>query len=721
MWRTQFYCKKCNDAWDKYMAGDEKALADDIEMPPKAWDKKSWEGGSDSWKQPEQEPPSCSEIDFSEAEMRQASALIPDRTVQKPASSSSKAGVTTLVGRIVERCSGVDGSDPSSPLASIESLKLIAVVSTIRRELGLALATGDVARCATLQDLEDMCEEVRSKRQGATQKVVKEADDGSGDWAVMAIPRFFKAPVGWLIRLDEVPQERAMHAAACALVRRHPGLRALPYRKGGDEFLAEMSNRAAPIVLVLRTLLGEYAKGFVSKASDCVVSAWPRLTVEPATSGPTAAEPGPEVAHFHWLRFSTMAELRHAAFMRARSRGFKTPAQICVLVLAGSGGASANSPLSKFNGSRSHDVAYLHVAVNHAVCDAFCIVPLMADLLALHDAAVQAEVADEPLMSSPCKKARLDEAAKTAKLQVSYGAAGKLSLAYRGQSIGAPPVARDLGVLADMAAEIAALPRAPNGLALQQDRLRSALDPESVKPDAQDITHGTFAPRRRGYDHYVRMKHGAVTLLQAGSAIIGVPPDHLLVTITAAAFACISGQEEVKLSLIVPMRDGTGEGSCLGNLATTRHMSVWFGKRSLLSVALDLSQRLRRREWELNDLIGDDGDRLFINVRDIPKFEGATSVMEDVDTKRATTRFVRNVMEMFVDKEKETSWAFIIGIRDDLSGDRFGQALRKTLWSIATEPLGPAIPSLPPPIEQAVAVAAEKEKKGWPAAGCRSS
>merc|ERR1712139_314593 len=82
---------------------------------------------------------------------------------------------------------------------------------------------------------------------------------------------------------------------------------------------------------------------------------------------------------------------------------------------------------------------------------------------------------------------------------------------------------------------------------------------------------------------------------------------------------------------------------------------------------------------------------------DIPKFDGAAAVMENVDTTRATTRFVRNVMEMFVDKESEASWAFIIGLRNDMDGKRFAQALKKALWSAAAEPFGPSIPSLPPP------------------------
>merc|ERR1712054_544584 len=97
-------------------------------------------------------------------------------------------------------------------------------------------------------------------------------------------------------------------------------------------------------------------------------------------------------------------------------------------------------------GNSCHDTAYLHVAVNHAVCDAFCIVPLMADLLALHNAAVQAE--------------------------------------HDG------PPATDIGLLADRAIKIAALPRPPNGLAVAQARLHHALNPKLINAsDAQDITH----------------------------------------------------------------------------------------------------------------------------------------------------------------------------------------------------------------------------------------
>ena len=46
--------------------------------------------------------------------------------------------------------------------------------------------------------------------------------------------------MGWLIRLDEMPDENAMRIACRALVRRHVGLRAVPYRIAGDEAAANM-------------------------------------------------------------------------------------------------------------------------------------------------------------------------------------------------------------------------------------------------------------------------------------------------------------------------------------------------------------------------------------------------------------------------------------------------------------------------------------------------
>lgn len=336
------------------------------------------------------------------------------------------------------------------------------------------------------------------------------------------------------------------------------------------------------------------------------------------------------------------------------------------------------------NGSSSHDVAYVHVAVNHAVCDAFCIVPLIADLLALHEAAVKAE-RDATLSD---KKGTLAEIAARSRQR-----------------------ARDIGTLADKALEIASLPRAPNGLELQTARLRHALDPKSKAIDVNDFCYNVFSPRRPGHDCYVRIKASGCSLLESGSSILGIPPDHLLVAITAAAFACITGRPEVRLSLIVPLRDGTGEGNCIGNFATTRHLTLLLGKRSLLSVALDLSQRLRRRDWELSDVINDDGDYLFVNVRDIPKLEGARAVMEDADTTKSSSNFVKTIMEMFVDKESQSSWAYIIGIRNDLDGNRFGQALKKALWNISVDPLALAIPCLPPPpATKAVALPGKREQ-----------
>jgi acyl-coenzyme A synthetase/AMP-(fatty) acid ligase/acyl carrier protein len=658
LWRSQFYCSKCNEDWEKYMAGDEDALPDDVPMPDTG---QRWGQGRKK-KEEEEWVPGLSEIDFTAEEAQRARTQMPAKATASR--SASRASTASPIGRIVERCSGIDASESSASLGGLESLKVIAVVSALRRELGFALAAGDVTRCRTVGELEELCARVKAKDDEVRPEANGKGADLNGSenaWAVLAIPRFWRAPVGWLIRLDNVPEERAMRAAACALVRRHPGLRACPYSKSGDEYLAEMCNRSAPIVLVMRELLGKYAKGFVSKASKGFCNSWPKVIVKPPNNGALPAT-GTEMCNFEWHRFSTMADMRHAAWLRSRSRGFKTPASMAVLIVEGGGDSTPCSNGDRSTPNGSHDVAYLHVAVNHAVCDAFCIVPLLADLLTLHGAALKIE---------------------------SSG-----------------PQAEHIGLLADQALDEADLPRAPNGLAVQEARLRHALDPQP-NIDAQDISHNVWAPRRRGYDHYVRMKAGACSLLEAGSGVLGIPPDHLLVVAIACSFAVITQQPEVKLSLIVPMRDGEGEGQIISNLATTRHLSLCFGSRSFLAVALDLSQRLRRREFALCDFVGDDGDRLFINIRDTPKFEGAAAVMENVDTTRATSKYVRSIMEMFVDRETESSWAFSIGIRDDLDGHEFAQMLGEALWRSAMEPLGPALPVRPPGLAQST-VDAEK-------------
>merc|ERR1712176_879932 len=136
---------------------------------------------------------------------------------------------------------------------------------------------------------------------------------------------------------------------------------------------------------------------------------------------------------------------------------------------------------------------YLHVAVNHAVTDNASIVPLVEDLFKLHDTA---------------------------------------------RSIG-KSVAPCLDELVKMTLEKSTLPPAPNGLAVQEARLRGTLA-ANMSSDAIDCCHNAFADRQRGYDFYVRLEAGGCTMLEIGSLVIGVPKDHLLVTSIALAFASAS-------------------------------------------------------------------------------------------------------------------------------------------------------------------------------------
>lgn len=397
-----------------------------------------------------------------------------------------------------------------------------------------------------------------------------------------------------------------------------------------------------------------------------MLAAWPRITCRPLARVQQETGRPEEAAHFQWLRFHTEEELHRAAWLRARSRGFRLPASIAILVLAEGRASNCSS-----DGSRDADVkpdgtsdtckgqgvAYLHIAVNHAVTDAASIVPLVADILELH------------------KVARAARAASPSGSGVGMKAAGFA----------------DSQVQAIVALAAAALPPALDGLEVQHSRLCNALlSPVSSGgvDSTIDLAHNAFHPRRRGYDHYIKLLPGACRVLDVASRVLGAPADHLLVVALAAAFGQISGRADVKLSLIVPMRDARGENQVVANLATTRHLSIFIGGgRSLVSVALELSARLRRREWTLCDVLGDDGDRFFINVRGIPGFEGATPVMEAVDTARKPTRFVRNLIEMFADQETADSWTLWMGIREDLDGSALARALQRVLWGMAVDPL----------------------------------
>eukprot|EP00929_Paragymnodinium_shiwhaense_P070281 TRINITY_DN35597_c0_g1_i1.p1 TRINITY_DN35597_c0_g1~~TRINITY_DN35597_c0_g1_i1.p1 ORF type:complete len:1591 (-),score=345.61 TRINITY_DN35597_c0_g1_i1:266-5038(-) len=665
--------------------------------------------GSDGDRYFEPWVPGVDQVEFTEAEVQRAQSCIP---VAGSAPVALNGAAATPVGRVVEKVTGLPGADPTISLDSLESLKIISLVTNLRRELGVDLAVSDVVRCACLGELEELCGRTASQAplNGSAGAACPQVSNGAElraddpmatgyeqSWPIYAIPRFWYAPVGWLIQLDEVPDEEAMRIACCALVRRHAALRARPYESAADKDLALVCNSMSSIVQVLwRFLLGHPAEKFVRQIGEACLAVWPRVQMrEPLEEGDVPGEW--DLAHFMQMSFSSESELHKAAQLRARSRGFKTPASIAVLVLekqapqqppsatereaAGESAAAQLMRLYARAGQKTSAAsekkaatAYLHVAVNHAASDGASIVPVVTDLLSLHREA-------RALLRTP-------------------------------QQLPADMCARAAVVL-----ERAALPPVPNGLAVGQARLDAALTQPchgKATTDAQDLCHCVFPPFRSGYDHYVRLQPTGSRVFEAAARVVGIPLDHLWVVAIGVAYAKTVAarkpapqdkysptgfgapldEDTVKLSLIVPCRDGKGEGQTVGNLANTRHLVVGnLRSRSLFSVCLEISQRLRRRDWEFTDVIGDDGDRVFINVRAIPKFEGAQPLIEVTNTMRSNTRNCRSVMEMFVDQESSEVWALTIGLRSDLDGSVFGAALGATVFAAATEPLAPAIPT----------------------------
>lgn len=677
-WHSRFYCSDCTESWRSFKRhrGAEGAV-----VSPDTTPLSSARGEGETpietsvpaiSPSPSAEPlvkegaatpagsyskaafkPAVDIVDFEEYEVRIARSRNPNGGAANAEQSSAAKENENLspVARVFERSTGVPASGPGGGiLTSLQSLKVISLVSALRRELGANLATGDVLQCGTLAELEELVEASAAKPAPSPQA----SSDEPGQHAIFAIPRFWKAPVGWTIKLDEVPEERAMRIACRALVRRHESLRAVPYRSAGDEAVADMCNNGVQALLGLSALAGlseDTASSLRTQAGQGLWASWPRVLIAPPSGGPPLCEKGApeENAHFEWRVFQLEADRQHDCWLKARSRGFNTPASISVLILAPARADAEKDPASPAVLSTPNDTvsAHLHVAVNHAVTDAASIVPLVSDLLELH---------------------------REAKRLISER-----------------PEENDLEALSKMLLETANLPPAPNGMALMEARLKKAILP-AVGPSTQgddrlDLAHVAFAPRRRGYDHYTKLLPKAGQILEAASAVMGIPTDHLLVAALTAAFSRTTGRSEVKLSLIVPMRDGPGHGQAVANMATTRHVEIWTKGRSLFAISLDLSNRLRRREWHLSNLAEDEGDRLFINLRSIPSFHGAAPVIEPQNVNRSPTGFVRNMVEMFADQELIDAWTFWMGIRDDVDGALFTKALRKILWDLATDPL----------------------------------
>lgn len=661
-WRHKHYCSECTEGWESYKDQRCAELGVDTVSPdptpsttpystpagtPTATPRATAKDRKDTAKK---NGPSVVTIDFADYEVKLAQRQVPGQVAGAGSASAASAKanghvpkVGSKVAQVLEKATGLRPEEDQ--LAGLESLKVIILVSALRRELGVNLAAGDVIQCSTLSELEEMVQAAAKEGQPETNDA--RHDEAEKGYPIYAIPRFWKAPVGWLIRLNEVPNETSMRIACRALVKRHSALRAVPYRSLGDEASASLGLSAVQTLLVLRSLFGlaevESSRAPLdAAAAQGLWDAWPRVQCAPAAGGLPMCNAGglEESAHFEWLSFENEADLRHAAWLKARSRGFRTPASMSVLFL----------PAASNDGK---DVAYLQIAVNHAVTDAASIVPMVADLLEFH------------------------RAAKV----LGHGSNGSNGSNGTG----------DLEASAEAVLEHTKLPVAPDGLAIAEERLQGSVLGTKVPgwEERLDLLHNSCPPRKRGYDHYVKFTPSAGRVLEAASSVTGIPTDHLLVAALAASLSFAQRISEVKLTLIVPMRDGPGHGQAVSNLASTRHLSVWAQERSLFDIAFELSSRFRRRDWHTCQLLDDNGDRLFINLRGIPAFDGAVPVIEPQDTTRKPTRFVRNIVEMFADQETLHSWTMWMGLREDVDASAFSRALRKALWGLATCPLNP--------------------------------
>eukprot|EP00928_Gymnodinium_smaydae_P009472 TRINITY_DN13556_c0_g1_i2.p1 TRINITY_DN13556_c0_g1~~TRINITY_DN13556_c0_g1_i2.p1 ORF type:complete len:1474 (+),score=319.90 TRINITY_DN13556_c0_g1_i2:309-4424(+) len=617
-------------------AKEAAAEEDSVAAPPPEKQQKLWRPGVDR-------------IVASDSQLSMAAALAARAaSAASPSAPGSGGGEKSKVEAVVERCTGLSGL--AEPLGGLESLKVLALLNALRRELKIALSVREVGACETVGDLVEFCRATATRDAasapaaagaGAGGEAAAAAAGGGGlatpgaeegeTASIYVIPRFFQAPVSWLLRLDVAPDEACLRIAARQLLERHVALRMVPKEADG---IVCFANNAAPWFAALREALGPPFAPFLARVGRRCHDAWPRVRVRDVPE----LSPAELEAHFEWCWFDRLEDLFAEAKMRRRSRGFNGPIQLTMLSLRARSQTTGGAPLPGAGNASAGPQHYLCLAANHAAVDGACMMPLIHDLTAFHAAAL--EVA-----------------------RASGGKAGR----------GTPE-----------------LPALASPIAMLSRRLRAALSGEGE--DAVDFAQGSFSVRSEGYDHFVVLELSASRLLDLACHSIGVPMDHLILSCIVCAYARISGLTEVRVTAIVPMRDGLGESNMVGNIASTRCVHVPLGHRSLVGVALEVSRRLRLRLWSATP-VPDDENGVFLNVRSCPSFPGATVVADQIDMEMARTNYVGCALGMYVDQDEERGWILSAGLRSDLDGSAFGDAMRSVLYGLALDPCAEALPA----------------------------
>lgn len=565
-------------------------------------------------------------------------------------------------------------------LASLDSLKAIALVECVRRELGVVVLVGDVLKCA---DVEELAERVQDAlpiedpvnggggSSSSSSKLDKVSlPDRDGAYRVY-MKRFIQAPVDWYVKFDPGRMDvDAMQRAVDALVARHSALRTV---QTPDEPLRQAMDVAAATWQLCATCWGRREAAawiFLSRrVGKALYACWPRTFQRDEREAQVRMRipAGPRVRDDAFRDFS---DLECAFWIAGRfRRRHRWPFDVFLIPIfdgepedLGTGNMTAAHAAARLpEGEVSW---YLGVGVTHCYSDGASGQALFQELFKFY--------------------------------------------------------VRERGTCCDDGVEVPPPPAEP--LVLLQQRLFRSLcgrAPGEYDPN-NDVYHEILCEdwgRREGAQRRVIFQPDVLRLLHGTALhVLGCSIDVAwLSVILASMFRLFPDRQRISLLLKCACRDGLGESEMVGFLAEQRVMTVDLGdlhRASLLDIVQHVDRLRRSRDWRV-PLPYEAGLCVYVNIVSA-MLDGLPlaghQVVPEIGTQGNWRTDAYSSVNIRLDQRTELDWDFRIFHWDCAWGWHwstfFAQAMGTSIVDLASSPSGPV---LRPPPPQATAPASPQD------------
>lgn len=318
--------------------------------------------------------------------------------------------------------------------------------------------------------------------------------------------------------------------------------------------------------------------------------------------------------------------------------------------------AAGAAPAAGEEGKRGQPtvVSFLGVCMYHSFADGSCYMPLVQDLFAFYDEALQGPAANRRSTVPPLNSAAFEE------------------------------LERRL---------------------FDTFHLR-------VSPVRTSLRGSLFRFSGQGYGHEVGLYPGAIRALARAAAHYRLPLDVALLGLVVCAMARADAAELVEFTLYAPMRDGGAESMMVGLFSDWRDLSVGVDLElaTVLGTMLQVGHKIRHRQWTVFNAL-QKPERIVVNMHpmDFERQAGFQNMGENMwhggDQLRRTRKresgleWSRQPASIVIEQQDALTWWILMGVeytrRPTPWMRKFIASIRETVDAFLLEPLTPVHRPLP--------------------------